>query len=46
MSVGLVAVGFACFALAVRYLPIFPARGHGPGALAASEEPSGSSGRG
>ena len=28
VSVGLVAVGFAVFALAVRYLPVFPA--HGP----------------
>jgi Ni/Fe-hydrogenase subunit HybB-like protein len=46
VSVGLVAIGFAAFALAVRYLPIFPARGHGPGALAASEEPPAPAGRG
>ena len=30
VSVGLVAVGFAVFALAVRYLPIFPSRTHEP----------------
>ncbi len=29
VSVGLVAIGFAAFALAVRYLPIFPAHGEG-----------------
>jgi Ni/Fe-hydrogenase subunit HybB-like protein len=46
VSVGLVAIGFAAFALAVRYLPIFPARGHGPAALAASEEPPTPAGRG
>jgi Ni/Fe-hydrogenase subunit HybB-like protein len=28
VSVGLVAIGFALFALAVRFLPIFPAHGH------------------
>jgi Ni/Fe-hydrogenase subunit HybB-like protein len=31
ISVGLVAIGFAVFALAVRYLPIFPERSHAPG---------------
>jgi Ni/Fe-hydrogenase subunit HybB-like protein len=28
VSVGLVAIGFAAFAIAVRYLPIFPEHGH------------------
>jgi Ni/Fe-hydrogenase subunit HybB-like protein len=42
VSVGLVAIGFAAFALAARYLPIFPAHGHatpgtGPGAATGSE---------
>ncbi len=31
VSVGLVAIGFAAFALAVRYLPIFPEHGAGAG---------------
>jgi Ni/Fe-hydrogenase subunit HybB-like protein len=39
VSVGLVAIGFAVFALAVRYLPIFPAHGHGPATHVTSEEP-------
>jgi Ni/Fe-hydrogenase subunit HybB-like protein len=30
VSVGLVAIGFAAFALAVRSLPVFPARRPGP----------------
>jgi Ni/Fe-hydrogenase subunit HybB-like protein len=30
VSVGLVAIGFAVFALAVRYLPVFPRHGEGP----------------
>ena len=30
VSVGLVAIGFAAFALAVRFLPVFPVPGHAP----------------
>jgi Ni/Fe-hydrogenase subunit HybB-like protein len=30
VSVGLVAIGFAAFALAVRFLPVFPVQGHAP----------------
>jgi Ni/Fe-hydrogenase subunit HybB-like protein len=37
VSVGLVAIGFAAFALAVRYLPVFPASPHVP---AAGEPPA------
>jgi Ni/Fe-hydrogenase subunit HybB-like protein len=37
VSIGLVALGFAAFALAVRYLPIFPEHAHGP----AHREPEG-----
>ncbi len=40
VSVGLVAMGFAAFALAVRHLPVFPAHGHGPAVPAGEEEPS------
>jgi Ni/Fe-hydrogenase subunit HybB-like protein len=38
VSVGLVAIGFAAFALAVRYLPVFPPSRHGarPGAPGAA----------
>jgi Ni/Fe-hydrogenase subunit HybB-like protein len=49
VSVGLVAIGFATFALAVRFLPVFPARhgapavapprGRGPGADTPGGEP-------
>jgi Ni/Fe-hydrogenase subunit HybB-like protein len=38
VSLGLVAIGFAVFALAARYLPIFPERAHDQARLA-SEEP-------
>jgi Ni/Fe-hydrogenase subunit HybB-like protein len=38
VSLGLVAIGFAVFALAARYLPIFPERAPAPASLA-SEEP-------
>jgi Ni/Fe-hydrogenase subunit HybB-like protein len=31
ISVGLVALGFAAFALAVRFLPVFPERAHSHG---------------
>lgn len=37
VSVGLVAIGFALFALAVRYLPIFPEHGRSPHAAAHPE---------
>jgi Ni/Fe-hydrogenase subunit HybB-like protein len=39
VSVGLVALGFAAFALATRYLPIFPAHGHGAAPAAAAATP-------
>jgi Ni/Fe-hydrogenase subunit HybB-like protein len=37
VSVGLVAIGFAAFAFAARYLPVFPAHGHAPAAHSGSE---------
>jgi len=39
VSIGLVALAFAAFALAARYLPIFPARGRGAEEPALEEEP-------
>jgi Ni/Fe-hydrogenase subunit HybB-like protein len=38
VSFGFVAIGFAAFALAVRYLPVFPAERHSPEAPAGGEE--------
>jgi len=38
VSVGLVAVGFAAFALAVRFLPVFPAHARGPAGRTAPGE--------
>jgi Ni/Fe-hydrogenase subunit HybB-like protein len=40
VSLGLVAIGFAVFALAVRFLPIFPEHAHGPCSPAARENPA------
>ncbi len=40
ISVGLVAMGFAAFALAVRYLPIFPERAHRAPAGAVESRPA------
>jgi Ni/Fe-hydrogenase subunit HybB-like protein len=37
VSVGLVAIGFAAFAFAARYLPVFPEHGHGTAAHRGSE---------
>jgi len=39
VSVGLVALGFAAFALAARYLPIFPAHGHAAAPAASAARP-------
>jgi Ni/Fe-hydrogenase subunit HybB-like protein len=42
VSIGLVAIAFATFAAAARWLPIFPARAHGePGEQATEEPPAG-----
>jgi Ni/Fe-hydrogenase subunit HybB-like protein len=38
VSLGLVALGFAAFALAVRYLPIFPEPARAPGRGRAVDE--------
>ena len=40
VSLGLVAIGFAVFALAVRFLPIFPKHAHGPGSPAVRGAPA------
>jgi len=40
VSLGLVAIGFAVFALAVRFLSIFPEHAHGPRLPAARETPA------
>jgi Ni/Fe-hydrogenase subunit HybB-like protein len=40
VSLGLVAIGFAVFALAVRFLPIFPEHAHGPGSPAVRGAPA------
>jgi len=40
VSLGLVAIGFAVFALAVRFLPIFPKHAHGPRSPAARGAPA------
>jgi Ni/Fe-hydrogenase subunit HybB-like protein len=41
VSVGMVAIGFAAFALAVRFLPVFPADTRAPAAPAAPARRSG-----
>jgi len=46
VSVGLVAIGFAVFALAARFLPIFPERAREPAALAPEERRAALSARG
>jgi Ni/Fe-hydrogenase subunit HybB-like protein len=45
VSLGLVAIGFAAFALAVRFLPVFPGSAPGKPAPAAREAPAAARGR-
>jgi Ni/Fe-hydrogenase subunit HybB-like protein len=40
VSIGLVAMAFVAFALAVRYLPVFPEHRAAPGAMGDGEEPA------